>query len=713
MGRILAGVAALCLSLAPPLPGTAQTSSPDSLDIPLVISADEVRHDREKKIITAKGNVEIVRGDRILLSDSVRFDQRKNVLTATDNVTLVEPTGEVLFADRIELSGDFRDGIIENLRIILSDGARFAANGARRSGGDIIEMSKGVYSACKLSPGDLDSPPLWQVKAMKLVHDKKNKTIEYTDAWLELGGIPVAYTPYLSHPDPTVKRRTGLLVPSVGGSSDLGLVVRLPYFINIKPNMDATLTPIYTDNEGPVLAAEYRHVLVNGSLQMEGSVTEDSADDVRGHVRGKFRYDVDDTWRVGIDLDRASDDTYLRRYGFASTDTLTTRVFAQGFRKRNYMAVTGYLFQGLREADDFGTTPIVAPMFDYNHVGETDRLGGRSSLDVNLMTLTRTGGTDSRRLSLKAGWRVPYTGPLGDVYALSTSLTGDLYHVNDVFRSPVEGKFNGVTGRVVPQLVLDWRYPFVRDEGGAVYQVIEPVGMIVVSPYGGNPNKIPNEDSLDFEFDDTNLFSTNRFTGLDRIEGGPRFNYGLKWGVFGRKSGGTTIFFGQSYRPKTDDTFAEGSGLEDHFSDFVARVRVAPGENLHLLYRARYDKDDLAARRNEVQFAAGTAALNLSVNYAFFARQEDSEFPSREEVSAGLNTQWTRFWRSSLSAVRDLTDDGGMRSAALALTYEDCCFIFATNFRRSFFQDRDVKPTDSVTVRLTFKTLADVQTQVR
>lgn len=708
-------LAAACLGVVLWLPtdALAQAPKPESDELPLLLSADEVRYDREIGLITASGNVEIVRKDRVLLADTITYNQRTEVLTASGNVSLTEPTGEVLFADSVELTGDLKDGVIGDLRVILSDSALFAANGAWRSGGNLLQMTRGVYSACKIDPDDPGSDPLWQVKAMKMLHDKKRQSIEYTDAWLEIGGFPVAYTPYLSHPDPTVRRRSGFLVPSFGGSTDLGVTVKVPYFINLAPNVDATVTPIYTSKEGPVAAAEYRHQFASASLEMDGSVTQGSNSDIRGHVRGKFRMDVDDTWRIGADIDRTSDDTFQRRYGFGSRDTLTTQLFAEGFRKRNYVSVNAYTFQGLREADDFGSTPIVFPMVDYNHVGEADRLGGRTNLDLNLMALTRTAGTDSRRLSMKAGWRLPYTSPAGDVYALTASVKGDLYHVSDVFRTPQKTEFSGVTGRMVPEVALDWRYPFVRREGPSVYQVVEPIASAIVSPWGGNPDTIPNEDSTDFELDESNLFSTNRFTGLDRVEGGQRLNYGLRWGIFGSRGGNTTVIVGQSYRPKTDDTFASGSGLEDRFSDVVTRLQVTPGENLDLLYRARFSKDNLAARRNELQATVGPSSLRFSGSYVFFDRQEESEFTAREEVSASLFSQLTRYWRTSLSGVRDLTDDGGMRSASFGLTFENCCFVLDSRFSRSFFQDREIKPTDSITLRLTFKTLGDVQANVR
>ena len=233
----------------------------------------------------------------------------------------------------------------------------------------------------------------------------------------------------------------------------------------------------------------------------------------------------------------------------------------------------------------------------------------------------------------------------------------------------------------------------------------------MVSPYGGNPTTIPNEDSLEFEFDETNLFSTSRFTGIDRVEGGPRLNYGLRWGVLGSR-GQTTVLVGQSYRIKEDDTFAEGSGLEDNLSDVVGTVEVVPGDHLDLQYRTRLDKDDFSARRNEIRLFAGPAALQVDINYAFFEREADSEFESREEIRGGISAELTRYWRSRLSAVDDLTADGGLRFLGISLTYEDECLEFSTDLSRTFFVDRDVRPTDSIFFRVTFKTLGSVRSGI-
>lgn len=679
-------------------------------DATLGLSADKVTYDRELGIITARGKVEISQQGRTLLSDTLSYNQNKNVMTASGNIVLMEPSGDVIFADYMELTGDMKDGVIKDLRMVLSDSSRMAANGARRSGGNILDLRKAVYSPCLPCKKDPSMTPLWQIKAVRITHDKRRRRIEYRDAWLEIKGIPVAYTPYLSQPDPTVKRESGILVPSFGNSSDLGMVLKTPYFINIAANKDATLTPVLTTRGGVGLTGEYRQKFMTGELESVASIMLDKKDNIRGHIKTKGRFNIDDTWRTGFDIARASDDTYLRRYQFSSPDTLTSNLFAEGFRKRNYFSANAYAFQGLKEKDSPGQSPYVLPLINFNHVGEPDRLGGRTSLDLNFLSLTRNSGTDTRRLSIAGGWKRPFTDNKGSLYTFSASLRGDLYNVNGLEMGTGKAKYTGFSGRVRPELALDWRYPLVREEG-AVYQLFEPLASFIATPYGGNSSKIPNEDSKEFELDDNNLFSVNRFTGLDRVDSGPRVSYGVKWGLFGEHGGYTTAFMGQSYRLRRDSTFAGGSGLEDNFSDIVGKVIIAPNDRFSLLYRTRLDKNNLSAKRNEIKIRAGVPAFLVEANYVFFNRQQNSEYPGREELSTSVSSKLNRFWRAGFNSINDLNAKE-MRKIGLNLTYENECLIFSTTAERTFFQDRDLKPSDSIFFRISFKTLGNFATKV-
>lgn len=707
MARRRIVVLAMCAALAALSASAAPAAEKGNEELPILFTADQVSYDREKGIVRATGHVEASHGERVLLADSITFDRKQNLLTASGNLTLLEPSGQVVFADQMELTGDFKNGVIENIRMILADGARFAAVGARRSQGAISEMRKAVYSPCNLCPEHPRRAPLWQIKAVKVLHDQNAKRIEFSDAWLEIAGIPVAYTPFLSIPDPTVKRKSGFLAPSIGNSSDLGFLVSLPFYWAISDDKDATITPIYTSNEGPVLAVEYRQAMRHGRFNMRGSMTEDSSNDFRGNVFSELRYDINETWRMGIDFNRTTDDTYLRRYGFGDQRNLTSRAFVEGFRGRNYLVANGYTFQNLSDTGPQEDQPIVLPLLNYSYVGNADRLGGRVSLDLDLEAVTRDQGADTQRLSARAGWALPLRDSLGSIYSFKLALWMDGYNVSNQVIAGQPGTFSGITGRVFPQASLQWRLPLVRD-GETFDQVLQPVAEVVVAPNGANPAEIPNEDSRDIELDETNLFGFRRFPGIDRVQDGSRINYGLQWKVLGPRGGSATTFVGQSYRFGVDDLFPTGSSLGGRFSDIVGGLRISFPPWLSIVYRTSIDSDNFSFRRNELSFSGGVEAIRLSGGYVFFDQVENSELPGREELSLNLSGRLTRYWRARVFGLRDLAEDGGQLVLGAGLTYEDECFLFGATWTRERFDDRDLRPSDTFFFRIALKTLGDV-----
>ncbi len=697
-----------------PIPVSSSTDEP-----PVNFIADEMVFDREKGIVAALGNVEIRFQERSLRADKVSYNRATNIVIAEGNVIIQEPTTETIYGDKVQLSGDLRDGFILNIGIILQDHSRIAGSSGSRTDGQKTEMNHAIYSPCNLCETDPSKPPLWQIKAVKVTHDQNAQVVEYRDAWIEFFGFPVFYTPYFRHPDPTVKRKSGLLFPSIGNSSDLGTIIQTPYFLNISPHEDATITPILMTAETPILSAEYRNRLNNGAVDVSGSVTANSDDDgdfgtekgsygIRGHIESEGRFDINQAWRWGFDGNWTSDDTYMRRYGFGGPSTLESRLFTESFKNRSYFSASAIRFQGLQAEDDSGQIPLILPLVDFNYVGQKDRLGGNTNFDFNFLALTRDDGTDTRRVSARSMWQRPFAGALGDVYNVSFGLNTDVYHVNGLARSGYESSYTGVSYRVTPEAALEWRMPFAKSDG-ITSQVIEPIAAFMWSPYGGNASDIPNEDSIELEFDDTNLFRTNRFSGLDRVEGGPRIVYGLKWGAYGTEGSKTNMFIGQSWRPKTDDTYAAGSGLEDNFSDIVARMSISPVPYLSASYRTRFSSDRFSPNRNEISMNAGAPLLRVTGNYVFLDRQSGSEFSGREELSMSASSQINRFWSTRLNATRDM-DASEMRTAGMQLVYEDECVVFTSRLTRTFFEDRDIEPTDAITFNLILKTLGEVHT---
>ena len=541
------------------------------------------------------------------------------------------------------------------------------------------------------------------------MHDQAGKTVEYRDTWLEVFGFPVAYTPYLRHPDPTVRRQSGFLAPSFGNSSDLGFMVRTPYYWAIDEQSDATFTPILTTSGGIGSSASYRHRYQNGKVDMNGSLmTGDSTGDIRGHIDSKAHFDISPTWRWGLDVQRASDDTYSRRYGIPSESILTTRGYLEGFRGTNYAAFNSYIFQDL-DSTSGESTPTVIPMFDFNHVGTRDRFGGYTSLDMNVLSLARPKGTDTRRIAIRPKWQRPFSGVIGDRFTASVSLATDIYHVSELTRG--DGTtFSGVSGRATPQTELQWRLPLVRD-GDNYSQTLEPIASVVFAQNGGNPINIPNEDSQELEFDDTNIFQGNRYGGFDRVDGGLRLNYGTKWGLFGRKGGSTSFFVGQSYRPRIDDSFSKSSGLADNFSDVVTRFHLNPEKYVNLAHRSQFSPDNFSPKRNELSGQVGTPALTVGGTYILIDQQTGSGFAGREQMSNNVSSKIDKYWHAQFSSLTDL-QSSELRSLGLQVIYENECVKLTTQLSRSYFQDREIRPNTTIGFTLVLKTLGEIKSDV-
>ena len=717
-GLLLAVLA--ILALAAPV---AAQEKPAAKEPPYLISADALNYDEELGTITARGNVEIVQEKRILLADSVSYNQKTDTVSASGNVVLLEPGGEVLFANFVELTDKMKNGFIENIRLLMVDDSRFAANDARRTDGNRTLMRRAVYSPCDLCKENPDRPPLWQLKAERVVHDQKAQEVRYDNVFLEMWGVPVLYSPYFQHPDPTVKRRSGFLPPLFGTMGEVGEFLRVPYYIVVNDSIDVTAAPIYTQEEGLVMTGEYRQRFNKGEIAVSGSVTEAARfegdpfnstkkEEVRGHIDAFGRFDLDETWRTGFEIKRATDRTYLRRFDFfgLNTEFLTSNIYAEGFRGRNYFIAQGYDFQDLRTGDR-PDQPLIVPLVDYSHIGEIDRFGGRWLLDGNLRGLRRDDGPDSQRISLRPGYEISRTADLGFVTTAAATLNADLYNIQQTDNPRVSPQSDdGVTGRLLPKLTGEVRYPFVR-EAGSIRQLIEPVAAVMVSPNGGNPRDIPNEDSAVFELDDTNLLSRDRFPGLDRVDSGQRFVYGTKLGVFGRGNGRTTAFIGQSYRLHTDHDLHNENFVEEDKSDLVGRLEIVPHEYVDLLYRFRFDEDDLSAKRNELSFNIGPKAFRLYGDYLFIESTAGTGgFPEREQLFAGFSSQITDYWSVNVSTLRDIAESRSL-SHALGIVYADECFTFRSIFSRTFTRDADIQPSTSVLFQVVFKNLGQFETQ--
>jgi LPS-assembly protein len=711
---------------------------PISKDQPVFYQADRAEYDRDNGYVTLTGRVEIWQGLRDIRADKVTYDRNTGVVAASGHVVMLEPDGQVIFGDYAELTQGMRNGIISNMRAQLAQNGHLAANGARRIEAQVNELSRVIYSTCDACKDHPDSPRLWDLRARSAIQDLDNKRIEYQDAVIDFYGVPTIYTPYFSQPDPSAKRSTGLLVPSLGTSKYLGAYTEIPYYWAINDSTDATISPLLTTADGDALNGEFRHQFNNGTISIDGSLAyAESSSQADVFAKGQFA--IDDEWRWGFDLERASSQIYMRDYAISGTapaysgaDVLTSQIYLEGFGQGSYSRLDMRAYQALTTPGVSSTViaaqlPYVLPRYEYSLVGEPDLLGGRASLDLGAFNVIRDQGTNTERASLSANWERPVNGALGDLWKFVLHVDSAAYAVRQLDSSPSWGEQNATdTAQAMPTAAVELHWPFQRDTHGSGTQVVEPIVQLIAAPNGSSyglnsaaaangklDTLIPNEDSLDFEFTDATLFSLNRFYGIDRLEGGMRANVALHAAWFFPNGQLIDTQIGQGYRTHAESAFPVGSGLNDTATDVVGHVTYMPNSWFDITTRERFDHQDFALRFADTLVTGGPSWLRLNAGYLYTTYDPFLYYdtvptamlpgPDRSELTFGGSTSYGH-WRLHASARRNL-ETNQMVSLGVGGGYEDECLIFDVEFNRRYTSLDGDNGASTLLFQLTLKTV--------
>ena len=722
---------------------------------PVLFSADEVNYDDQYGLVIARGNVELSQGNQTVLADMISYNERTDTVTASGHVSMLQDTGDIVFGNFVELTDSMREGFIQDVRLLLSDRSRLAGNTGRRTDGNRLEIRRGVYSPCDLCKDNPTQPPLWQLKAAKIVHDKEEQKVEYEDVTLELGGTPVLYSPYFSHPDPSVKRADGFLPPTIGSSSSLGYNIEVPYYFALAPDKDLTLSPLFTTSQGLDLAGEYRQRFNNGYIDTKASITEADTisgtttdpttahDQVRGHIASFGEFDLDEDWRTGWALRRTTDQTYERLYHFGGTENfLTSDVYVENFDGRNYGSVFAYSFQSLRTGVSDRSQAYVLPLGDYTWDWRPTLWGGHFTANVDAADIVRETGPNSRRVSAGGEFNRPWTTGDGSAWNFVAGLRTDAYSVSNQpilgtgTVSTVSGQqvvsnqriYNGSVARVFPQIGLEWKDPFIRQTQNSTL-VITPRAAIYAAPIGGNPPQIPDDDSVSFDYNENDLFVRNRLVGYDQVDGGQRVDYGMQVDWNDNNGAKARALIGASYRfqrqtpfdyglglyPATNGAYQEtvaitsGTGVNRQNSDYVGRLSYSPSDFLETSYRFRFDREDLRPEHQELGVTVGPQNLRLGTSYLQLGDDPRDGETRRQELSVNLSWIYNQYWTFSARATRELSGDNvNQVSSGFAAQYQDECLTFVTSLTQSGIRDRDIKPGTTLLFQFVFKNLGEI-----
>jgi len=719
-------------------------------DAEMLLESSEITYDFDKDVIVATGDVQVYYDGNTVQAHQIVFDRKSSQLTARGNVIFIEADGNVVRTSELTLSEDFAEGFANALQIDTTKRTRFLAEKARREGNNVTTIENGVYTVYTKPTNPPNKPPLWRVRAEKIIHKQQEKIIRFENAAFEVYGKPIAWLPYLSMPDPTIKRKSGFLIPSGVVNDKLGYGVTVPYYWALNPHYDLTTTLTPLTKQGLFGDVQYRHRFQHGQVSFSAAglfqaqpsefSTSRADERWRGAVNSTASFSLSEDWTLGWNVTYKSDRQFFKDYSMASFGGGDpSEIYLEGRNDRNLLSVRAYAFQISQEdyedsdfdANGFSPVgsslqdkqPLVLPVIDYDYVFADPILAGELSLAANFTSLTRDetdafsidGGTTPRfrgvdgtfsRLSLQGDWRRTFIDPLGQSFTPFAYMRGDLFFLASPDSDVTALAGESFVGRAMPAIGLEYRYPIIAAFDGG-NQVFEPIAQIVARPNEQRIGELPNDDAQSIVFDTTTLFDYDKFSGFDRAEGGTRLNVGLNYKLQLNSGYYLSGLFGRSYQLAGENSYAtpdilgatEDSGLASTLSDYVGSLYLDTQYGIKVGAQARFDKEDFSVNRLQAQASAIYGPVVSSLAYAFLGEQPDVGIDTpREEILGSASLRLQENWRVFGSMRYDI-ENANIVQDGVGIGYDDEGFSFSV----SYAEDRSRNDGDSVNRTLYFR----------
>ncbi|WP_299416265.1 LPS assembly protein LptD [uncultured Sulfitobacter sp.] len=661
-----------------------------------LLVADQLYITRDRELV-ASGNVEAFQNGIRLQASAIRYNQSSGALSIEGPITLTEGTDTVILANAAELDAGLRNGILRGARLVLNQQLQLAAVQIDRVDGRYNQLYKTAVTSCRIC--DDGRPPLWQIRAKRVVHDEVEQQLYFDEAQFRIGNMPVFWLPRLRLPGPSVKRASGFLVPSIRSTSSLGVGLKIPYFIKLSEKRDLTITPYFSSSTSTV-ELRYRQAYRNGRIQFDAAVTRDELQpsDTRGYLFGRGLFALPRDFVLNFAIEAVSDDGYLDTYGYSDADRLRSELTVSRARRDEYIRASFYNFKSLRDDEVNETLPTLVLDGEYERRFFPRALGGEVRTRLVAHSHGRISdlvidsddaddivdGRDVARLNAQVDWLRSYTLRGG----LRTDTRVGLAF--NTFKIAQDSTTTDDPSELTPHAALTLRYPLARTTARGVSHVLEPV--VQISWTGGDRLDIPNEESTRVEFDQGNLLALSRFPRADRRERGVMAAVGLGWSRFDPQGWDAQISVGQIFREDHDTGFSTTSGLNNLSSDILIAGQLSSGNGVMLTGRSLFE-NNLALSKAELRGDYAFGRGRIGGSYVWL--QEDADEDRDSEVSEfALDGAFeiNQFWTASANWRYDVASDRAA-TAGLGLRYENECVTLDLQVKRRYTTSTSVEPS--------------------
>ena len=652
---------------------------------------DTIIKDKKENIFNLEENLVFDIDNEIVSSDKTNIIDNKNNEYQFEKAKINLKTSEIAGK---ELTVNFMDsyfGNPENDPVLKGRGAT--------SDKKETKIFKVAFTTCNTENKNC---PDWELQSEEFVHDKKNKVFEYKNSWLKIFDKKIFYFPFFSHPDPTVKRKSGFLVPVYGSSNNLGSWVNIPYYKVINEEKDITFNPrIYADDKF-ILQSEYRQAFENSNLVSDFSFNNDGKN-TNTHIFAKVDGNLNSKTEFDFRYQDVSNDNYLKIHSLSSSSNLI----------ENESLLTTQL--------NVSNTIDVDTQLDTNFTVYEDlskKESDRFQYILPNFTLTKNipipDSYNGNFQFVSSGFQKNY-----DTNKYESLLINDfLFESNKVILGPgllsnydvLIKNFNSYTENsssytekeeyeVFGSLLLKSSFPLKKvNEYSKNY--LKPIIALRYSP-----NDTKNISDKDVRIDYNNIFSLNRIGNNEIVEGGKSASIGLE---FEKRDLQDEKFVGfniaHSIREKQNNNLPTKSNLTDKRSDFVGNLSYMPNDKLNFEYNFSYDKNLNSSSYDSI--SALLTVNNFITNFDFIS--EDGEVGNNELIANSTTLKLNRQNNVQFNISKDLKNDF-TEYYNLIYSYESDCLIASAEFNKKFYQDGSLMPDKSLLFTIRFIPFAELK----
>jgi len=619
---------------------------------------------------------------RSITADRIEFDRRtQSIHTAGHTEMETAGTRMTLIDAYLDQRGARAGG--QQAVVWLGQRTNFTAEVVSKDN-NITTATNVVYTACSECDEGINA---WELSASRMRHNTETRNMEFRNAVFWAYDIPIFWTPYMSYPDPTVRRRSGFLMPDMNTTNDMGTQFNFPFYVAISDTHDFTVTPAYLTGENPLWMLEHRLNAERSSFRTTGSYTHNRAGFDRWHVFNEDVVELGEHARATLFLQRASDKTYLQQYGFYDAQPfLDSGARVEVFADSGYVRASAHTFQELRVIEGVQSSSVSGDILPHIHgVYQSAPIYGETYFsfmgDMIGIHNSETAGNVQRMVGT-ASIISPWTIWGGQRITLSAQTRYDLYYFENADMLGGQNDFTGSRARFLPSGYAEWALPLINNENENWTHVIEPRIRYTVMRVLDTP-AFANIDSSGSVLSDATLFANNRLAGYDLWVNGDYIDYGIGWSAF--SSGGISVsgFAGQTYDFSNTRELDPNSGFHNGGSDLVGRLSAEYQDWFRINNRARFSNSTMALRHIESMARIGRTNF-VEAGYIMAVQlEEDAATINRRnnEIAGGFGIGLTERWKVRSRTTYNITDDRIQRQN-VGLYYEHPCYMIGFEYVR-------------------------------